>query len=81
MNLGLQPSRRPEALDSKLRQVLTQAVSDTGLSQREIARRSGLDRSTVGRVLSGSRRGTIDTWDLILTGAGVELGYRLAVHA
>lgn len=75
--LDLPPCRRLGALDSTLRTVLTQAIADTGLSQREIARRAGLDRSTVGYVLNGTRRGTLDTWDLILTAAGVELGYRI----
>lgn len=75
--LAIPPSRGLRALDSRLRTLMLTAVSDSGLSHTEIARRAGLDRTTVSSVMSGRRAGTIDTWDLILTAAGVELGYRL----
>lgn len=75
--LQLPNSRRLPALDSRLRDVMVNAVTDSGLTHAEIARRAGLDRTTVSSVMSGRRAGTVDTWDLILTAAGVELGYRL----
>lgn len=70
-NLGI-PEPRP-ALDSKLRQLLVQAVSDQGFTHRQIAERAGLNRSTVNKIMCGERAGQIDTWDLILTAADVEL--------
>lgn len=74
--LNIPPGRRLPALDTQLRRVLTQAVSDTGLNSAEIARRAGLHRTTVAHVISGRHGGSLDTWDLILTAAGVQLGYR-----
>jgi transcriptional regulator with XRE-family HTH domain len=71
--LQLAPSRRLPALPSKLRTLMAQAVSDSGYTHAAIARRAGLDRSTVSNVLNGRRAGTVDTWDLILTAADVEL--------
>lgn len=71
--------RQRPALDTQLRTVMVSAVEEAGISRAEIARRTGLDRSTVSYVLNGRRSGSIDTWDLILAGAGVELGYRITV--
>lgn len=72
-SLGLLPSRRLPALATSLREVMTQAVSDSGFTYAEIARRAGVDRTTVSAVMNGRRAGTVDTWDLILTAAEVTL--------
>lgn len=60
-----------------IRQIFIDAIYESGLSAREIAKRAGIHRSTVHSALSGRRITTIDTWDLILAAAGVELGYRI----
>jgi len=43
------------------REWLARAITARGLSQAQLALRSGVDRSTVGRILNGDRRPTLDT--------------------
>lgn len=62
---------------SPLRLMFRQAVMSSGLSWRELARRSGLHRATVGYLMNGTREGTIDTWEILLEAAGVQIGYRI----
>lgn len=47
------------------------------LSQRELARRSGVPQSVIARIESGARQPTLPTLDRILAGAGLEARYRL----
>lgn len=77
LNRSIYHGKRKPALDSRLRTMMTKAVHDSGLSHAEIARRAGLDRTTVSSIMNGRRSGLVDTWDLILIAAGVELGYRI----
>lgn len=49
-----------------LGQELAERVLASGLSTKELARRSGLSRSTVSTMLTGRRGGSIATWDLLL---------------
>lgn len=44
-----------------LRAWLIERVRDRNLSHAQLALRSGVDRSTIGRVLSGSRKPSFDT--------------------
>ena len=44
-----------------------------GLSQSELARRSGLTQATVSRIESGTRRGDIETLALVAAGLGLAL--------
>lgn len=53
------------------------ARSRAGLTQRQLAERTGVPQSVIARIESGSRQPTIPTLDRILAGAGVELRYRL----
>jgi transcriptional regulator with XRE-family HTH domain len=69
---SIAPPARP-ALESKLRTTLVEAVNASGYTHRQIAERAGLSVSTVAKALCGERAGQIDTWDLILTAADVEL--------
>ena len=48
-------------------------VNASGYTYAQIARRAGVDPTTVSKVMNGRRAGTVDTWDLILIAAGVEL--------
>lgn len=44
-----------------------------GLSQSELARRSGLTQATVSRIEAGQRRGDIETLALLAAGLGLAL--------
>lgn len=50
-----------------LGQELAERVLASGLTTRELAKRSGLNRSTISTLLSGRRGGSIETWDVLLT--------------
>ena len=63
--------------DSYLRSRLVDAVNSTNLSHAEIARRSGVNRSTVSNVLNGRREGLFQTWDAILKGLDIKIGWKL----
>lgn len=43
-------------------------LESLGISQYELAKRTGLDRATVKRVLEGSREPTVPTWIALLIG-------------
>ena len=43
------------------REWLARRIAARGLSHTQLAQRSGIDRSTVGRILNGERRPTLDT--------------------
>lgn len=70
-----EPTRLPIE-HSPLRQMFVKALLETGLSNRQIARRAGVHHSAVSHLINGSREGRIETWELLLQAAGVELGYR-----
>lgn len=71
--LQIPPSRGLTALETRLRTVMVEAVEASGYTHAAIARRAGLHRTTVSHVLSGRRAGTVDTWDLILIAADVQM--------
>jgi len=54
------------------------AREEAGLSQRELAERAGVAQSEIARIESGRREPSIPTLQRILSGAGVELRFRLA---
>lgn len=45
---------------------LAERVLKSGLTTRELAERSGLNRTTISTMISGRRGGSIETWDLLL---------------
>jgi DNA transposition AAA+ family ATPase len=49
-----------------LGQELAQRVLESGLSTKQLADRSGLNRSTISTMLTGRRGGSIETWDELL---------------
>lgn len=60
----------PEKVTALLR-VLSQAVATCGLSRREIARRAGMNKDTLHRVLAGSRAVTVAEALQIFEGTGL----------
>lgn len=50
-----------------LGQELATRVLQSGLTTRQLAERSGLNRTTISTMLSGRRGGSIETWDALLT--------------
>lgn len=54
------------------------AREEAGLSQRELAQRAGVAQSEIARIESGNREPSIPTLQRILSGAGLELRFRLA---
>ena len=55
---------------------LKKAISESGLSLREIARRSGVDIGVISRFMSGSRTPTLDTADRIIEAMGLDVELR-----
>lgn len=49
-----------------LGQELAERVLRSGLTTRQLAQRSGLNRTTISTMLSGRRGGSIETWDRLL---------------
>lgn len=47
-------------------------LESRGVSQAELCRRTGLDKDTVRRLLSGDRIGMLDTWMRIFDALGIE---------
>jgi transcriptional regulator with XRE-family HTH domain len=56
------------------------ARAETGRSQTELARRSGVPRSVISAVEHGRRQPSLPTLMKILLGAGLDLRTRLAPH-
>lgn len=54
------------------------AREEAGLSQRKLAQRAGVAQSEIARIESGNREPSIPTLQRILSGAGLELHFRLA---
>lgn len=70
-------ARRETAVYNPLTKMMAQAIRDTGFSNRELARLSGLNRQTISNLVNGRRDGSVQSWNDILQAAGIELGYRL----
>lgn len=62
---------------SPLRLLFREAIWATDLSHAELARRSGLDRSTISYLMNGHREGRIESWETLLQAAGVRIDYEL----
>lgn len=77
MGLPASKSRLDKPLECDLLQVMRNGVNASELGTVTIARRAGLHRTTVQDLIHGKRPGAVETWDLILTAAGVQLGYRI----
>jgi transcriptional regulator with XRE-family HTH domain len=60
--------------------LVIEARAETGLSQTELARRSGVPRSVISAVEHGRRQPSLPTLMRILLGAGLDLRTRLAPH-
>jgi hypothetical protein len=45
---------------------LAERVLASGLTTRELAKRSGIHRTTISTMLTGRRGGSIETWDALL---------------
>ena len=73
------PYSTKPAIPCMLRKVLQQAIIDTGLSYVEIAKRSGIHRSTLSAYMNDKRNGNIECWSDILEACGIEIGYRINV--
>ncbi len=58
--------------------LLWQARTSAGLTQRQLAERSGVPQSTIAVIESGQREPSIPVLSRILRGAGVELRLTLA---
>jgi transcriptional regulator with XRE-family HTH domain len=56
-----------------LGECLIQAIRDTGLPQREVARLAGVDEGLVSRFLRGLRQPNFETIDKILDALGLEV--------
>jgi transcriptional regulator with XRE-family HTH domain len=56
------------------------ARRDCGLSQRELAKRAGVSRSTIAEIEAGTRNPGLNTLRAVLKGAGLELSVRLVPY-
>lgn len=54
-------------------QLLRQAIKRTGLSENEVARRSGIDRGNLSRILNGRRGVTLVTLYRVMQACGLEI--------
>ena len=52
---------------------LQDAIRRSGLTQREVARKAGIDSSQVSRFMSGSRNMTLGTAEKVAEAVGVEI--------
>lgn len=77
MGLPASKSRLTQPLECDLLVVMRNGVKASEHGTVTIARRAGLHRATVQDLVHGKRPGAVETWDLILAAAGVQLGYRL----
>jgi transcriptional regulator with XRE-family HTH domain len=55
---------------------LIQAIRDTGLSQREVSRVTGVDETLVSRFMRGLRQPNFETLDRLLDGLRLEVVVR-----
>jgi transcriptional regulator with XRE-family HTH domain len=55
---------------------LIQAVRDTGLSQREVSRVTGVDETLISRFMRGLRQPNFETIDQLLDALGLEIVVR-----
>lgn len=60
--------------------LVVQARLAAGLSQRELARRAGVSRTTVAEIEGGARDPGLETLRSVLRGAGRDLEVRLVEH-
>jgi transcriptional regulator with XRE-family HTH domain len=56
------------------------ARRDSGLSQRELAKRAGVSRSTIAEIEAGTRDPGINTLRSVLKGAGLDLSVHLVPY-
>jgi transcriptional regulator with XRE-family HTH domain len=59
-----------------IHECLIRAIRDTGLSQREVSRVTGVDETLVSRFLRGLRQPNFETIDKILDALGLEIVVR-----
>lgn len=80
----LKPSREsPEGftfIDSPLRQFLYDIVFSSGLSNHELARRSGLSQTLVSLYLHNLSMGSLASWSSLLEACGVNIDVDLDYH-
>lgn len=53
--------------------MIRQAMDQAGISGAEVARRTGMDRSTISKLAKGSMGMTVDTLFRIVSACGVEI--------
>jgi transcriptional regulator with XRE-family HTH domain len=59
-----------------IHECLIRAIRDTGLSQREVARVTGVDETLVSRFMRGLRQPSFETIDRLMDGLGLEVVVR-----
>lgn len=59
--------------DSDLQQIFQKAVKYSGMSGRELARRSGVSKEMVRALLKGERGGSLQMWSWLLEAADLEV--------
>jgi transcriptional regulator with XRE-family HTH domain len=59
-----------------IRERLIQAIRDTGISQREVSRITGIDETLISRFLRGEREMSFKTIDRLLDGLELEVVVR-----
>jgi plasmid maintenance system antidote protein VapI len=70
------PTLRGRADFPALADVLRQAIRDSGVSQQEVSRRTGVPAPVISRFLSGQRDLTLDTAEKLVVYLDLELRRR-----
>ncbi|WP_308798925.1 helix-turn-helix domain-containing protein [Agromyces silvae] len=72
--MGLRIRKHQEAKMTEAAAILRAARASAGLSQAEVAQRSGIDKSTISLIESGRRSPSVDKLDRLLHATGRRLG-------
>lgn len=64
-------------LAEEARAALATIMEQEGLSAKEVERRTGVDNTTVGRILRGDNVPSLAMFDRIITGLGYDVSLRI----
>lgn len=68
---------KTSGLAEEARQALATIMEQEGLSAKEVERRTGVDNTTVGRILRGDNVPSLAMYDRIITGLGYDVSLRV----
>lgn len=64
------------SLHDRLVALTRRSIEEMGISQAGLSRKLGLHEDTINDILCGRNEGRLSTWDTILDGINVEIGFR-----